>query len=125
MQHLTRSARGGDAMFITDTTSYPIIVVGRVTRATPTVLWTNHLPAFKINGIPTEIDTQELQYSTKKQAPWVKASYSDISRGNLPATKTDTMIANTSAQEQEHNIMGPGQVMDITDLNRKLIVQEL
>jgi hypothetical protein len=59
-------------------TAYPIIVVGRVANYTPTAFWTTYLSSFKINGIPTEIDTQELQYSTKKRAPWVKASYSDI-----------------------------------------------
>jgi hypothetical protein len=59
-------------------TAYPISVVGRVARATPTAFWTYHLSAFKSNGIPNIIDTQELQYSTKKLAPWVKASYSDI-----------------------------------------------
>jgi hypothetical protein len=89
-------------------TAYPISVVGRVARATPTDFWTNHLSAFKGNGIPTEIDTQELQYSTKKRSPWVKASYSGIARGNLPATMTDTMIANTSAQGEKHNSMGSG-----------------
>jgi hypothetical protein len=110
MQHLTRSARGGGGCDVhyRYMTAYPIHVVGRVTRDTPTDFWTNHLSAFKINGISTEIDMQELQYSTKKRAPWVKASYSDISRGNLPATTTDTMIANTSAQGQENNSMGPG-----------------
>jgi hypothetical protein len=51
---------------------------------------------------------QELQYSTKKLSPWVKASYSDIDRGNLPATMTDTTIANTSAQGQENNSMESG-----------------
>jgi hypothetical protein len=59
-------------------TAYPIGVVGRVAKSTPTAFWTNHLSAFKSNGIPTEIDTQELQYSTKKRSPWVKASYIDI-----------------------------------------------
>jgi hypothetical protein len=59
-------------------TVYPIGVVGRVEKSTPTAFWTNHLSAFKSNGISTEIDTQELQYSTKKRDQWVKASYSDI-----------------------------------------------
>jgi hypothetical protein len=59
-------------------TAYPIGVVCRVAKSTPTDFRTNHLSAFKSNGIPTEIDTQELQYSTKKRHPWVKASYSDI-----------------------------------------------
>jgi hypothetical protein len=89
-------------------TAYPIGVVGRVAKSTPTAFWTNHLSAFKNNGIPTEIDTQELQYNTKKHSPWVKASYSDIARGNLPATMTDTKIANTSAQGQENNSMEYG-----------------
>jgi hypothetical protein len=88
---------------------YPIGVVGRVANSTPTAFWTNHLSAFKSNGIPNEIDTQELQYSTKKRAPWVKASYSDIARGNLPETMTDTTIANTSAQEQEKNSIYSGR----------------
>jgi hypothetical protein len=79
-------------------TAYPIGVVGRVTKSTPTDLWTNHLLAFKSNGIPTEIDMQELQYINKKRDPWVIASYSNIARGNLPATMTDTTIANTSSQ---------------------------
>jgi hypothetical protein len=87
-------------------TAYPIGVVGRVEP--PPDLWTNHLSAFKSNGIPTEIDTQELQYSTKKRPPWVKGSYSDIYRGNLPATMTDTTIANTSTQGQEKNSMESG-----------------
>jgi hypothetical protein len=89
-------------------TAYPIILVGRVAKSTPTALWTNHLSSFKSNGMPTEIDTQELQYSNKKWDPWVKASYSDIARGNLPATMTDTTIANTSAQGQENNSMESG-----------------
>jgi hypothetical protein len=66
------------------------------------------LSAFKSNGIPTEIDTQEIQYSTKKRPPWVKSSYSDIARGQLPATLTDTTIANTSAQGQENNSIESG-----------------
>jgi hypothetical protein len=59
-------------------TAYLIGVVGRLANSTPTAFWTNHLSAFKSNGIPTEIDTREIQYSTKKRVPWVKASYSDI-----------------------------------------------
>jgi hypothetical protein len=54
-------------------TTLAISVVGRVVKSTPTALWANQLSAFKDNGIPTEIDTQELQYSTKKQAPWVRS----------------------------------------------------
>jgi hypothetical protein len=45
-------------------TAYPIGVVGRVEKSTPTAFWTNHLSAFKSNGIPAEIDMQDLQYST-------------------------------------------------------------
>jgi hypothetical protein len=50
-------------------TAYPIDVVVRVAKSTPTAFWTNQLSAFKRNGIPTEIDTQDLQYSTKKRSP--------------------------------------------------------
>jgi hypothetical protein len=53
-------------------TTLPIRVVGRVVKSTPTAFWANHLSAFKANDIPAEIDTQELQYSTKKRAPWVR-----------------------------------------------------
>jgi hypothetical protein len=90
--------------------AYPISVVGRVAKSTPTAFWTNHLSAFKSNGIPTEIDTQDLQYSTNKRYPWVKASYSDIARGNIPATMADTTIANTSTHGQENNSMEYGTV---------------
>jgi hypothetical protein len=89
-------------------TAYPIGVVGIISKSAPTAFWTNHLSSFKSNGIPTEIDTQELQYSTKKRSLWVKASYSDIARGNLPATMTDTTIANTSTQGKENNSMESG-----------------
>jgi hypothetical protein len=47
-------------------TSLPISIVGRVVKSTPTALWANHLSAFKPKAIPAEMDTQELQYSTKK-----------------------------------------------------------
>jgi hypothetical protein len=80
----------------------------RVAKSIPTDFWTTHLSAFKINGIPTEIDTQELQYSTNKRPPWVKSSYSDIARGQIPATLTDTTIANTSAQGKENNSIESG-----------------
>jgi hypothetical protein len=86
-------------------TAYPIGVVGRVAKSTPAAFWTNHLSDFKSNGIPTEIDMPDLQYSINKWTQWVKASYSGIDRGNLPATMTDTTIANTSAQGQENNSM--------------------
>jgi hypothetical protein len=52
-------------------TAYPIGVVDRMAKSTPTAFWTNHLSAFKINGMTTEFDTQKLQYSTKKRYPWV------------------------------------------------------
>jgi hypothetical protein len=99
------------------------------------------LLAFKINGIPTEIDTQDLQYSTKKRAPWVKVSYSDIARGNIPATMTDTTIENTSAQGQENNITEsgtgdgsnrpasqtdiPGAITGLSNLKRKMAAIDL
>jgi hypothetical protein len=89
-------------------TAYPIGVVDRVAKSTPTDFWTNHLSALKGNGIPTEIETQELQYSTKKRSPCVKASYSDIARGQIPATLTDTTITNTSVQGQEKNSIESG-----------------
>jgi hypothetical protein len=86
--------------------------------------WTYYLSAFKSNGIPNEIDTQEFQHSTKKRAPWVKASYSDIARGNLPANTADTTMANASEQGQEKTAFFPGQARYLMNLNRKLIVQE-
>jgi hypothetical protein len=116
--------------------AYPIGVVGRVAKSTPTGFWTNHLSAFKGNGIPTEIDTQEFQYSTNKRSPWVKASYRDMARGNFPATMTDNTIANTSAQGQENNNMesgtgdgsnlpatqtdSPGAITGLSNLKRKM-----
>jgi hypothetical protein len=106
-------------------TAYPIGVVGIVAKFNPTAFWTNHLSAFKSNGIPTEIYTQELQYSTKKRSPWVKASYRDIARGNFPATMTDTTITNTYAQGQEKIACNLGQEMDRISLQRKLIAQAL
>jgi hypothetical protein len=122
-------------------TAYPIGVVGRVAKSTPTAFWTNHLSAFKTNGIPTDIETQDLQYSTKKRSPWVKASYRDIARGNIPATMTDTMIANTSAHGQENNSMesgtgdgsnlpatqtdSPGAITGLSNLKRKMAAIDL
>jgi hypothetical protein len=69
-------------------TSLPISAVGIVVKSTPTAFWANHLSAFKPNGIPSEIDTQELQYSTNKRAPWVRASYSDSAKGRNSASNT-------------------------------------
>jgi hypothetical protein len=99
-------------------TVYPIGVVGRVAKSTPTAFWTNHLSAFKNNGIPTEIDTQELQYSTKKRPPWVKASYSDIARGQIPATTHPHKDKKTIA-------LNMGLEMDQPLLRHKLIFQAL
>jgi hypothetical protein len=65
-------------------TVLPINVVGRVVKSTPTAFWANHVSAFKMNEITAEIDTQELQYSTKKCSPWVRASYSDIAKWCTP-----------------------------------------
>jgi hypothetical protein len=122
-------------------TAYPIGVVGRVKKSTPTAFWTNHLSDFKSNGIPTEIDTQDLQYSTKKRYPWVKTSYSDIARGNIPATMTYTTIANTSAHGHEKNSMesgtgegsnlpatqtdSPGAITGLSNLKRKMAAIDL
>jgi hypothetical protein len=71
----------------------------------------------------------------------VKASYSDIARGNLPATMTDTTIANTSTQGQENNSMesgsidgsnlpatqtnSPGAITIISNLKRKMAAIEI
>jgi hypothetical protein len=62
-------------------TAYPISVLGRVAKSTPTAFCNNHLSAFKSNGMPTEIDTQELQYSTKKGSPWDTRSTSKQQSG--------------------------------------------
>jgi hypothetical protein len=84
-------------------TALPISVVGREAKSIPTAFWANHLSAFKVNGIPAEIDTQELQCSTKKRAPWVRASYSDISKTRIKASITSPAIANTYTQGQDFN----------------------
>jgi predicted nucleic acid-binding Zn-ribbon protein len=84
-------------------TTLPISIVGRVVNYTPTSFWAKHLLAFKANGIPAEIDTQELQYSTKKRATWVIASYSDIAKGRNPASTTAPTVANASEQVQDAN----------------------
>jgi hypothetical protein len=85
-------------------TILPISVVGILVKSTPTAFWTKHLPAFKANGAKAEIDTQELQYSTKKRVPWVRASYSDTARGRNPASMISPTVANTSEQGQDDNI---------------------
>jgi hypothetical protein len=71
----------------------------------------------------------------------VKASYSDIARGNLPATVTDTTIANTSTQGQQNNSMesgtgersnlpasqidSPGAITGLSNLKRKMAAIDL
>jgi hypothetical protein len=84
-------------------TLLPISLVGRVVKYTPTAFWANHLSSFKANGIPADIDTQELQYSKNKLAPWVRASYSDIAKGRNPASMTTLTVANTCEQGQDAN----------------------
>jgi hypothetical protein len=61
------------------------------------------LSAFKPNGIPSEIDTQELQYSTNKRAPWVRASYSNAAKGRNAARNISPTVANTSDKGQDNN----------------------
>jgi hypothetical protein len=85
-----------------------ISVVGRVAKSTPTAFWANHLAAFKSNGIPVEIDTQTLQYSTKKGYPWAHALYSDIAKGRTVASTIVPTVPNTSAQRQDGNNIDSG-----------------
>jgi hypothetical protein len=84
---------------------------------------------------------QDLQYITKKRYPWVKASYIDIARGNIPATMTDTKIENRSAYGHENNSMeygtgdgsnipatqteGPGAITGLSNLKRKMAAIDL
>jgi hypothetical protein len=89
-------------------TAVPISLVGRVVKSTPTSFWENYLSAFRVNDNPSEIDTQELQYSTKKWAPWVRASYSDIAKGCNAESKSTPMVANMSAQGQDVNSTDSG-----------------
>jgi hypothetical protein len=84
-------------------TAKPISVLDRVAKSTPPDFWKNHLAAFKSNGIPAEIDTQALRYSTNKCAPWVKDSYSDVAKVHTSTSITAPMIVNTSAQVQDVN----------------------
>jgi hypothetical protein len=91
-------------------TLVPISVVVRVVKSTPTAFWENHLSAFKANGIPAEIDTQEFQYSTKKWAPRVRSSYSDIAKGRSPASTIAPAVANTSEQGQDANSTESGTI---------------
>jgi hypothetical protein len=78
----------------------------------PIAFWTNHLSAFKPNGIPFEIDTHSLQYSTKKRALWVRASYSDIAKGHTAASATVPMAATTSAQGNDDTSADSGRQGD-------------
>jgi hypothetical protein len=71
----------------------------------------------------------------------VKASYSDIARGQIPATLTDTKIANTSAQGQYINSIesgtgygsnplasqtdSPGAITGLSNLKRKMAAIDL
>jgi hypothetical protein len=89
-------------------TLLPISVVGRAVKSTTTSFWENHLSAFKPNGIPAETDTQELQYSTKKRTPWVRASYSYAEKGRNTARNTSPTVVNTSNQVQDNNSTGSG-----------------
>jgi hypothetical protein len=84
-------------------TSLPTSAVGIVVKSTPTAFWENHLSAFKPNGIPEEIDTQDLQYSTNKRAPWVRAPYSDEAKGRSSASNASPTTANASDQGQDNN----------------------
>jgi hypothetical protein len=118
-------------------TALPISVVGRVVKSTPVAFWANHLSALKANGIPAEIDTQELQYSTKKRDPWVRASYSDIAKGLTPVSTTAPTVAKTSAQGQyanstqsgiqdgsnhseKHPVSQQGAISGLSNLKRKM-----
>jgi hypothetical protein len=106
-------------------TSLPISVVGRVAKSTPTAFWGNHLSAFKPNGVPAEIDTQELQYSTKKRAPWVRASYSDIAKGRKSVSMTAPTAANKSEQGQDAIVQSQEHKMDRKNVIIQLVNKEL
>jgi hypothetical protein len=117
-------------------TSLPISAVGRVLKSAPTAFWENHFSAFKPNGIPAEIDMQELRYSTNKRAPWVRASYIDEAKGRNPASNTSPTVASTSEQGQDNNDMEsgiqdgsnqssrpvsqPGTISGLSNLKRKM-----
>jgi hypothetical protein len=71
----------------------------------------------------------------------VKGSYSDIARSQIPATLTDTTIANTSTQGQENNSIeygtgdgsnplatqteSPGAITGLSNLKRKMAAIDL
>jgi hypothetical protein len=48
------------------------------------------------------------KYSTKKRAPWVRASYSDAAKGRNLASNTSPTVDNTSDQGQDNNSMESG-----------------
>jgi hypothetical protein len=87
-------------------TSLSISVVGRVINSTPTAFWANNLSAFKPNNIPEESDNQEIHYSTKKRAPWVRASYSDAAKGCNAASYTSPIVANKYDQGKDSKHYG-------------------
>jgi hypothetical protein len=114
----------------------PISVVGRVVKWTPTAFWENHVSAFRANDIPAEIDTQELQYSNNKRAPWVRSSYSDKAKGRNAASTTAPTVDNTSTQGQDFNstesviqdrynqsdppVSQQGEISGLSNLKRKM-----
>jgi hypothetical protein len=89
-----------------------------------------------VNDIPAEIYTQELQYSTKKRAPWVRASHSDTAKGCNAVSMKAPMVANTSAQGQyvnstesgiqdglnqfDHPVSQQGAISGLSNLKRKM-----
>jgi hypothetical protein len=90
-----------------------------------------------LNDIPEEIDTQSLQYSTKKRTPWVQALHSDIAKGCTTSSITAPMIDNTSDQGQdinstesglqggsnhtgEHPISQQGAISGLSNLKKKM-----
>jgi hypothetical protein len=83
-------------------TSLPISVVGRLIKSTPTALCANHLSAFKPNGIPAEINTQDIQYSAKKRAQWVRTSYSEAAKDRKSLSNISPTVTNTSDQGQDN-----------------------
>jgi hypothetical protein len=92
-------------------------------KSIPTSFWENHLSAFKPNGIPAEKDTQYLQYSINKRAPWVIASYSNIATGCNPAIATEPTVAKTSEQGQDTNSTESG-IQDGSNQSAHLVIQQ-
>jgi hypothetical protein len=77
-----------------------------------------------VNGIPAEIDTQELQHSTNKWAPWVRASYNNISKGRNPVSATAPTVANTSTQGQDANSTESGIQDGLNQSENHLVSQQ-